>query len=122
MLDKSFQEGEEFAALRDELSELLAQTTKIKGNDPLKLSIKYRANELFLRYQQLEKIHDDDVSREDRIEIISNYAQIIRSTSNIPFTPTIEQELHYRANINHNHSRETSASDPETQKSIWSLP
>ena len=122
MLDKSFQEGEEFAALRDELSGLLAQAGKLSGDGPSRSSIKYRANELFLRYQQLERMYGDDVSREDRVEIISNYAQIIRSTSNIPFTPTIEQELHYRDDINHNHSRETPELGPETQKSAWSLP
>jgi|SRR3989344_6890315 len=111
---------EEFSELRSELAVLLFRAGNGCGHsDP---SIKARADELFSRYKELEKIHDDDVSREDRVEINSTYAQIIRSTSNIPFTPTIEQELHYRADINHNHSRETSASDPETQKSIWSLP
>jgi len=121
MSDKCFQEGEEFIALRDELSGLLAQAGKLSGDSPSRPSIKHRADELFSRYQQLERMYGDDVSRDDRVEVSSIYAQIIRSTSNIPYIPTIGQELHYRRDINHNPPRETPELSLETQKSAWSL-
>ena len=110
---------EEFSELRSELNGLLLRAWNGSGHSDL--GIKARADELFSRYKELEKIHDDDVSREDRVEINSTYAQIIRSTSNIPHIPTIGQELHYRRDINHNPPRETPELSLETQKSAWSL-